>query len=282
MSVYEMTVTTLSPLHIGDGNELRQDFDFLVNNGRTYRLNVDIILTAKSSSMIPDRSGQYPLPGKLLQEKDYKNPAFFRYVVPGFPRSRRADARLQSCIKDVYDRPYIPGSSLKGAIRTALAWTGWDEINPRLDRRALGHNRKWAGQSLEKKLFGRDPNNDLLRALQVGDCSGLQKAGERILVTNAQVLTRKSAGSPVELESIAPNTSFHGTLHIDEVLFSPEFDKKLHFKNRKHWLDELIPRIQKHSLARIEELSAWFEKTEGCEKIAGFYRQLIDSPLSEH
>jgi CRISPR/Cas system CSM-associated protein Csm5 (group 7 of RAMP superfamily) len=30
MGVYDITVKTLSPVHIGDGDELHQDFEFVV------------------------------------------------------------------------------------------------------------------------------------------------------------------------------------------------------------------------------------------------------------
>jgi CRISPR-associated protein Csm5 len=279
MTVYTVTLQSLAPLHIGDGDELRQDFDFAVHGGRTYRLNEDAILKAKEERLRPGAGGRYPAPGKLLEESDFQKPQLFRYVLNGAPRSSLTDARMKSFIKDVYDRPYIPGSSLKGALRTALAWTGWPEVKPRLDRNAIGRNKSWAGQPLEHKLFGPDPNHDLLRALHVSDLFGPEKPGQGLLLANAQVLTKKSAGSPIELEAISGDVSFTGTLTVDETLFAPMAETELRFSNRRHWLDELLPRVQAHSKARIRELSDWFEQAEGCEAIARFYRQLAYAEL---
>lgn len=279
MTVYDLSLTTLSPLHIGDGDELRQSFDFLVHQGRTYRLNVDAILAAFSARLAPDRAGNYPLPGSLLTPADLDNADFFRYSLAGFPRSSKTDARIKSCIKDVHDCAYIPGSSLKGALRTALAWNGWSEVNPRLDRNAIGRSRSWAGQQLERKLFGPDPNHDLLRALQVSDLAGSPKPGYRLALVNAQVLTQRSAASPVELEAVAGDTKFTGTLRVDESLFSAAAERELGFANRRHWLNELFPRVQKHSQARIRELTAWYERAEDCAAVARFYRQLAAAKL---
>ena len=279
MAVYDLTLTVLSPLHIGDGGELAQGLDFLVRQGRTYRLNVDAVLAARGAQMRPDRAGNYPLPANLLQPADLDNPAFFRYSLAGIPRSPKADARVKSCIKDVHDCAYIPGSSLKGALRTALAWTGWSEVNPRLDRAAIGRSKSWAGQPLEKKLFGPDPNHDLLRALQISDLSGSRKPGFRLALVNAQVLTQRSAGSPVELEAIAGDTRFSGSLHIDESLFSAAAERELGFANRRRWLDELLPRAQQHAQARIKQLLAWFEQADGYPDVAKFYRQLANASL---
>jgi CRISPR-associated protein Csm5 len=235
MSVYNLKLTTLTPLHIGDGDELRQGFDFMFRGGRTYRLNEDAVLIAKSARLLPDKGGHYPLPGSLLDEADFQDASFFRYVLPGFPRSAKVDARLKSFIKDVHDRPYIPGSSLKGALRTALAWTGWNEVKPHLDRAAIGDRRSWAGQPLEHKLFGPDPNHDLLRALLVSDLNRPAKAGEGLMVINAQVLTPKGHGTPIELEALRGDLVFTGSLTIDETLFTQAAERELRFGDRRRW-----------------------------------------------
>jgi len=279
MAVYQITLTTLSPLHIGDGNELRFGFDYMVEQGNTYRLNLDALLEARGEDLRPDRMGKYPQPGSLLRPADFQNAELFRYVIPGAPRSGKVYASLRSCIKDVYDCPYIPGSSLKGAFRTALAWTGWKELNIRLDRPALGYKSEKAAQPLEKKIFGPDPNHDLLRALQVSDLTGSRTPGAKLRIINAQVLTQKAAGSPVELEAVGGDAVFKGSLQIDETLFSQTAEKELRFANRRHWLDELLPRVQKHSLARLQTLSTWFEQAQNTANAARFLRQLQNLSL---
>jgi CRISPR-associated protein Csm5 len=210
----------------------------------------------------------------LTGAEDFQNRDFFRYTLRNAPRSDKTDAELRAFIKDAYDRPYLPGSSLKGAFRTALAWTGWKEIKPRLDRQAIGRSRSWAAQPLERQLFGRDPNHDLLRALHVTDCTGPQKPGEGLIVVNAQVVTMKGAGSPVELEALQGDITLRGSMTIDETLFDAMAEKQLHFGNRRHWLIELMARAQAHSQARITQLAEWFEHAEGGESIANFYRDL--------
>jgi CRISPR-associated protein Csm5 len=264
MTLFNLKITTLSPIHIGDGGELRHMFDFVIKAGKTYRLNENAILHAKEERLKPQRDGTYPLPGALLDAPDWENPSLFRYIIPGVPRAQKEDARL------------------KGALRTALAWTGWSEVAPRVDRAAIGNNRSWAGQPLERKLFGADPNHDLLRALRVSDCIGEYKPGEKIFVVNAQVLTERNQGSPVELEAIASEAVFNGSLEIDDLLFSPEFEKTLHFKDRKHWLDQVLVRAQKHSQARIQELAAWFGAVQGCEGITNFYHRLAGVSLGNN
>ena len=280
MSVYKITITTLSPLHIGDGNELRLGYDFTVFQNRTYRLNVDALLEARGDQLRPDRAGNYPAPSKLLRETDYENMDFFRYSLKGEPRSGKAYASLRSCIKDAYDCAYIPGSSLKGALRTALGWNGWQEAGIQLNRSMIDRKKERAAQPLEREIFGKDPNHDLLRALQVSDCAGSRKPGSRLNVVNAQVLTQHASGSPVELEAISGDAKFTGTLHIDETLFSPLAEPELKFSKRRHWLDDLPQRVQRHSQARLQTLTTWFENAEGASAAASFYRKLLNARLA--
>lgn len=289
MAVYDLTLTVLSPLHIGDGGELAQGFDFLVRQGRTYRLNVDAVLAARGAQMRPDRAGNYPLPAKLLQPADLDNPAFFRYQILGSPSSKKENAIVKSCIKDVYDYPYIPGSSLKGTLRTVLAWCGLFELNPNINRQKFGINNKGydqkkpkpekAGNELEKDLFGKSSNYDLLRALHVSDLLGNHKPAQCLTVINAQVINQKGIGVSVSLEAIAKNKAFKGTLKIDETLFSPAAERELGFANHRRWLDELLPRAQQHAQARIKQLLAWFEQADGYPEVAEFYRQLANASL---
>jgi hypothetical protein len=91
---------------------------------------------------------------------------------------------LREQLKDAEFRPYVPGSSLKGAIRTVLL-TEWLQRNPGYDLQAklpkAQRNRrdptrtepskgaKYAAQDLLKDMFGAKPNRDILRALQVSD-----------------------------------------------------------------------------------------------------------------
>jgi len=310
MTTYKLTLRTLSPVHIGTGDEWRLGFDFILRtnkqNGKeielTYIFDTDAVLEAKETQLRPDSRGHYPLPGSLLTEKDLQNPALFRYVLRGQPPSEKADARMKPFIKDPHDRPYIPGSSLKGAFRTALAWTGWQDVKfSRLEirdfeyldqRKNIWRSKKSPADKFERMLFEPanthknpdhcNPNLDLLRALQVSDLHGPQKAGEGLMALKAQVLTQGAAQSPIGVEALTGEVTFHGSLKIDEDLFKP-MAARLGFGDRKRWLDELLPRAQKHSRARLQRLVEWFENVQppapSAERIAKFYRDLLDIQL---
>lgn len=282
MTTYQITLTTLSPLHIGDGQELRQGFDFVVRhtttpNGKithTCCLDENALLEAKAGQIRPDQSGNYPIPERLLTDQDIQSGQFFRYILRGQPRSAKVDARIRSMIKDVESIPYIPGSSLKGAIRTGLAWSGFREVIPQWNRSDIGNRKEWAGQDIEHRLFGRNPNYDIMRAIQVSDLFPVEDIAKNMAVLNIQVMTRRALAAPIEVEAILAGAVFKGTIKVDDTLFSSQMEPVLQFSKRKKWLDELMPRLQRHSQHRIDQLLAWFTNAQNGERLAEFYSKL--------
>lgn len=73
---------------------------------------------------------------------------------------------LKTIVRNGLDRPYLPGSSLKGAMRTAVMATVMKN-NPNMD--LWIDFSKMIGAKVERNVFGSDPNNDIFRFLQVGD-----------------------------------------------------------------------------------------------------------------
>ncbi len=114
----------------------------------------------------------------------------------------------------------------------------------------------------------------------MADLHGSTQAGGGLLIVNAQVLTKRTAQSPIEMEALPGDVTFSGSITIDETLFSDAAEKVLHFRNRRHWLNELTARAQAHSMARIAELLEWFEKADQAyAAVAKFYRQLSAAQL---
>ena len=220
-TIYDVTVSVLTPLHIGSGKDLLNEYDYSIRNGRTWCLNESALLDAQDVEDADTAAllGRTP-PAQLLQERDFHpDSRLFRYILAGTPRSQAPGAQLREQIKDAFDRPYLPGSSFKGALRTALAWNMWRQKGMRPDISKIGRNPRWAAQQLERELFGRDPNHDLLRALHVSDSAPANT--DRLLILNASVISSQGKpGAPIEMEAIAPDTQFRLTLKVDDALFS--------------------------------------------------------------
>ena len=279
-TVYDLTVSVLTPLHIGTGRELLNEYDYAIHNGRTWRLNESALLDAQNvaDTEMAATLARTP-PAGLLQDQDFRpDSGLFRYVLRGTPRSGAEGAQLREQIKDVFDRLYLPGSSLKGALRTALAWNVWRQRKMSPEIKEIGRRRQWAGQGYEQEIFGRDPNRDFLRALHVSDSAPMD-AGH-LLLLNARVMNRRGdLAAPIEMEAIAPDTQFHLTLKVDDALFSEWAVHNRLRLNGKDLLADLPRAVQNHSLTLARQEFTWFENINSARQLAGFYQQVVSSRL---
>lgn len=291
-AVYKLTIAVLTPLHIGSGRDLLNEYDYTIHKGQTWRLNDAALLDAQDADDpgIADRLAQTP-PAQLLEEKDFTPTSpFFRYVIPGAPHSQQEGAPVLEQIKDIYDRPYLPGSSLKGALRTVLAWHGWKEMNLKPDISKLGERAKFAAQNYEREIFvaedarrGHEPNYDVLRALQISDSQPLDAACLRLV--NASVLNRSGqTGSkeiPIKLEAIRTNTTFESTLKLDLALFSSWAQSNGLRLKGEAWLRQLPQVCRAYAARRMAQEVAWFQNIPGKsgQRLLTTYQQIGQTPL---
>lgn len=266
----DIGLKVLTPLHIGNGQKLTQGFDYVCRNGRTYRLDLDALaeeLYARDPKLT-EQLLRTP-PGQLLKPEDLCPDApYIRYVLSGTPSGQE----FREAIKDPHDRPYIPGSSLKGALRTVLAWHAWRELKLSFSSVHLPKDKKRAAQDVEAGIFGRDPekgrkspHHDLLRALWVSDSA---PAGTGALgIYQVKVWTKRGGAAPISVEAIKPDTEFSLEITVDEALFSEWSKKEKGFPFRhREWFEELPRLARERTKERLEcELAFWegagFKKT---------------------
>ena len=275
-TVYDVSISLLTPLHIGSGAELRRDYDYVIHKGRTWVMNADAFLEA-----IYWRDGNFDEriigrpASELLTPQDFQPGSdFFRYMLAGTPRSEGHGAVLREQYKNARDEPYIPGSSLKGALRTVLAWHGFQEQKMHLNTDNLRGSRSWVGQTVEREIFGRNPNYDLLRGLHVADSQ--PQSTDRLQIVNAQVVTKgDKLGSPIELEAVRSDTAFQTTITIDESLHTEAAERQLKFGKKWTWLTDLPELARNYTLERVQSEQQWFHPKY--PQIAGFYGQLASA-----
>lgn len=258
--LYDVTVETYSPLHIGSGEKLLKDYDYAVHSKRTWRLNLDAFFEEKGTdAAMIERLSRVP-PAQLLKDEDYvEGSPLFLYVLPGEPRSQEPGAQLQEQIKDAWHRPYLPGSSLKGALRTAILWEAVRRRGARIAPEDLERNEKRAASRLERLFMGDDPNHDLLRALQVGDSDPL--GPERLMLANAQVIGgRTQQGAPIEVEAVRPRTTFRLRLKVDAALFGQWAKRHGLNLEGQALLEDLPGIVQRFSQGRLEAAAEWYRQ----------------------
>ena len=270
---FDVTMSVLTPLHIGTGNVLLRDYDFTTTARGTWVLNQDPILSgAYDTAVATNDWGRLDVPpGQLVRDDElHAGSPFVRYGLAG----ETSVDQVREQIKDVYGQCYLPGSSLKGALRTALMSHAIRSRRFKPDLKDLGQRREWAGQPWERQVFGPDPNHDLLRALIVSDSAPLATDPSPLMLLNAQVFTGGEPGSPIVVEALRPDTVFRTTIRVDDYLFSPAA-ATLGFADRRDWLDNLSRIAGEVSHTRIEHELDWYRSRDGFAAATAVYSQLV-------
>ncbi len=216
MAEYEVRLTALTPLHIRRPEERRAGWDFVAEEGRLRVLDLGRLY----QELWPGR-GPVPAPLDLLRGRRAAPYAAYSLRFLG-----QAPQSYWPLVREpMRQRPYVPGSSLKGLLRTALLWGLFDGT-----LRELGGTVRTAAEPLELEAFGKDPrgrrhpNYSLSRVMLPED---LWPTGDvECWVTPAYAHALDASGRLVRrvplghLEVVAPGASFEGRLRVDDWLLA--------------------------------------------------------------
>jgi CRISPR-associated protein Csm5 len=246
---YRLEIEVLSPVHIGSGRpDLVDDLDY-VTARQIHVIDQERMLAALPPERWARAEEASPL-SQLLSANEYAR--FARYTLND-PTGGGRVPRIIEHIKDVRGRAYIPGSSLKGAIRTALAWSMLRDSGKPVRSRELGRNPRFADDPLEAEFFGRrakservDPNRDVLRTLHVADSRALSPEGSLEL---AQVSLYSLRGAPERaqlrskgdqwrffVEVLTPGTRLQTSVRLDDYLLQPEIARYVGMTGKQGWV----------------------------------------------
>ena len=257
---YEIEV--ISPVHIGGGGTI-SPIEYVVEDN-FYRADMDRLFKDErfdTEGFIEDaKAGAFYLgrfaPGVAKEHVRYAleiTPSARTKLQQLIGRlSRSSEVREHIKTKE---EAYIPGSSVKGAIRTAILW--WVLKNdPNRFNRAKRHlenlvrsrdrvDKKRVADEIEKEVFGIDPTHDLLKALQVSDTNAV--ATNNLKIEEVRTLTTTPRGHNWKsfytyVEALKPGTKLVLETKIDEFLLEDDAASELHFENKKRLVRE-IPRI---------------------------------------
>jgi CRISPR type III-A-associated RAMP protein Csm5 len=176
MSKYSLEI--ISPVHIGSGYRYSCS-EFLIKDRQLIRVKIDKIFEALKGRQKEDFILSLEEPGfklgEFLKNIDISIPNAAILYAATVPPSI-IPAEIVECVKTNY-APFIPGSSIKGVIRTALLYHMIGEYEARELRRILNYPnpKKIKGEAdnmFHKLLAGTTKNpssSDLLRFLQISD-----------------------------------------------------------------------------------------------------------------
>lgn len=146
-------------------------------------------------------------------------------------------------------RPYIPGSSVKGALRTGYLnyLNKKNSLNP---QRGRGANNKLE-KGLLKGAFGTDP----FRLVKVSDFSPVGEVEAKIIyaVNEKKKDSEYRASGPYQiLEAIQPGSIFSGTIKIDPPHKKANIREKITFDTLKNYVNDFY---KKENLRENNELN---------------------------
>ena len=163
-----------TPTHIGNGNKY-SSLEFLIRNNLLHRISLLNFLKSKDENFLKNLENCTSL-HEFASYDDIKD--FIRYSI----KTKYTNIKeVRENIKE-RDIPYIPGSSIKGAIREVLLWNyvvnDKNKINELLINLKLGlryrKNKKEIGNFFINKIFNLQNNKydakyDLLKFLEISD-----------------------------------------------------------------------------------------------------------------
>jgi CRISPR-associated protein Csm5 len=271
----------LSPLHVNSGRgELLEDYDFVAAGKEICVIDSERLLCDMPLDKWVGRSTAAKI-SQLIGPEQYSDYARYKLRMPA---GVAHVLRIMDCVKDAHGNPYIPGSSIKGAIRTALAWAMLMEEKIQVDQRDLGYNPRYADAPLMARLFGTDPNHDILRCLHVSDTKSL--APDNIELTPVALYTMgrneprrlepKGQGYRFNLEALRTGVRIAGTIRFDDFLLQRQEASQLGFGKRTHYVENFVRYCNGLARAVIQKEIAYYGRY-GPSEVKQFYSTLADA-----
>ncbi len=246
--VFKVSYRVITPVHIGTGEDI-SPFEYVIKDGKLYRIESDELIPGLSEEQLK-RFYAYVDENNLVGLRDV--------VIENFNKEAHAkyEIKVTQSVAEKYERnildvrnqllispftrskldfkPYIPGSSIKGAIRTAIIDSIVKEkIKAGQLRRDVGRQRDWELGLLNAMVRTRrgertDARRDPFRVLKVADVKVLDEFFSVGEVLNAKVDEKRGRITTVGIQmfkevllgevNLNRRVEFEGEIRIDEIL----------------------------------------------------------------
>lgn len=232
MDRVKLRITTITPISIGSGRELSPYADYVIDNDSVFfidtKRSVNKIMT-KGDKLLEDyiigvadgldkNRSTFDLKNFLIGNKivkDIKEVSSYNCRLIG---AETAKLPIRGAIQSPLGEPYIPGSTIKGALKTALMY-GWLKTNKQGDEliEDILTKKDYRGRalnfdSLEQKFETYvDKSNNLIRTntiQQVTDSSFLKQ--------DSKVVVDCYRKMPIRLECISKANSVELEIVLDD------------------------------------------------------------------
>lgn len=259
ISHYKAVLTAAGPVFIGSGEETKK-FEYAYESRTKTVYVIDTLkmfrlLTPQQLERFETHIGENRNLTEFFERigivsEQYGKAAHYRYISPEDPNNQN----IKAFIKNAYGQPYIPGSSLKGAVRTAILYKiieeHYNSSNPPKVPEDIMKNVRYSEKERDpkqKKPYLRQMNyladdyemsvintldvdskhpksgvNSIMRGLRISDSEPLKTSDlclcKKIdIMPDGETAGRKTS-PPVLRECLRPGTSISFDIDIDEKL----------------------------------------------------------------
>ncbi len=282
--IYTLEINLLTPLHIGSGEILKNNIDFWPNKNALKVFDLDAMFK-KLYKENPEAFKELGQADFDLQKfiRDYKLSPKIKYFLPLKGKSFNNISSIKEVrgfIKNGLGKLYIPGSSLKGAIFTAI-WANFCK-----------QTRVMPDRNVVNRFFG-SPQQSTMRSLQVVDSKPVDfdslslyelklfnlidenKAGWKDFRSRQTKRDFKQTQG-IYVEAMDIDTTTYSQIALDNFLLDDTVKQMAGLKGyRFKSMEDVIDKINEHSLSFIEKeidfLSQFGEHTSG---VVNFYKEL--------
>lgn len=293
-----LRIEVVSPVHIGMGDRLSNK-SFARQGDKVYVINEEKFITVATRT--PQLEAQFeqfcltPLSlTKFLQNNNIKIGDIAEYAVKitGTDISNFYFPFIK--LPQTTPLPYLPGSSLKGALRSAflkasllrnekLKLKGEDKVKQQSDRK----KSKNADDTLETLFFGKDQHHEWVRLLQIADTEpvGIDHLGVadiRIYSSTQERRLREKSNYEKAMilspEVLTPKTQLRSNLTINQYLSYEQAESELNFNkymSRVAGFAAVCDRVAEEQISQEirffeyhgqRDLVDWYKDLDECRK----------------
>lgn len=298
----KVNIKTITPVHVGSGVEFEGNIEYLwfAEERQAAVLDDEKTLSIIGAENIGQwvsciEKGEALLPLLRQRNPSLTSESVARRVLSQGMGPVEPHKPLREHLHSANGSALLPGSSLKGALRTAVFA---EEIvkQPALVQKLsnLGESRfnRFSGKEtfefkddlLSQQIFGKDPNHDVFRLWQIGDAMFSQPTA----IYRTEVVNLYSGEYKIkseitqQIEAIPAGAETQARWQYNELLERRAGNSQVFNRTAESLRPErLFPAVNKHTIRLLENEIKFWKTDAGAPAVLGSYLDDLEHVLAE-